>query len=759
MNNKDIIELSQNIANMAMIVENAISCIDLSIRNLSESITNTIENISTMIDNMQMTSNASENLNILSNGFSTLSSAVTIASEAHTAFQQILRLNPYVKIATAIAGVTAALVSLSSIASEETKRHNEAMDVINKEAEARSQLKAVQQEQLSASLSEMGYVQNLSAELKTLVKAGGKVAEGDQARASFIISTLNSALGEQIKMENGIVSGYDESSNATNNKIALLKAEAILEAQLPAYKKAITEATNAQTKAAELENDISLATIQQKSLESELIKEYGKDYMSNRQALMDSRYREMSSLAEETSNKQIELDKQNEIVSGYYEDISLYETNAALIASGTAEDLAKVQMESVSTKAETLEAKKGILLDEINAENEHINYLKEMRATETDEEIQRQLDAQIQNAELRAAGYQEEIDSLTAHGEQIAELGKIKNVNELDALGIFIADKQQKLVDMYAVDESKWTEQQRKEAEDLQNSINANMDLYSKFAYKKVDKSLELTKALNENSTQQERDAAESAQREALTTLNILGEDANNKLAILADLKEKRAAGDKSITKQMIKEAENQASEAESKYGDVADKINKSWKNLPKDSQKAFEDVMKPMLEEMQKKEAPLFEKSKRIADGILDRLKKSFDIHSPSRKVRQIFQYVMEGAEIGLDDRTPELLKQTDAISSDVLESFLNLDVSEVNRMVDKMQDAFHRENFKINGLIQSSYSHELMTTGKLHVDVPELKATLKGNLENHISIDGRETAVALTPFISEEIAFQGGL
>ncbi|MXQ73127.1 hypothetical protein GSF08_04160 [Clostridiaceae bacterium DONG20-135] len=688
-----------------------------------------------------------------------LSATINIANTCAENFNLAMLASPYVIVATAIAGVVSALGVLSSFMGNEISEHQRAMDAINKEIDARNDLKSKQEEQLAANLSEAVNIQGLNNELNKLVNANGEVKAGYEDRAAFIISTLNSALGEQIKIENGVVTGYDNASGAIDNKIAKLRAEAVLEAELPIYKKALIELSEAQVKADKLESEMSELKTKRKAKEAELEAEYHDNWRQKALEKGDLRLAELSQLELETDTKQEQYDQQNKLIEGYYDDISLYETNAALIASGNAENYAKVQMESAVTKAQSVEEKKIALQKEIDAETDHIDYLKELKNKEKDEEKQRQIQAQIEAEELKLTGYQNEIDGFVEQGEKIAELGKIKNNDELSALETFINSKQEKLIEMNQTESSQWTEQQQQEAADLQKSITDNLKLYTDYADKKILKAKEKTAKLNENSTQEEKDAAAAAEREAANTLEILGQNAIDKLNVLEDLKQRKKNGESGITDDMIEEAARQAKEAEKGYKKVANKVEGSFKDLPESSRKIFGDVMIPMLDEMQKKEEPLFKKADRIAGGILDRLKKSFDIHSPSRKVRQIFQYVMEGAKIGLDDRTPELLKQTDAISSDVLESFLNLDVSEVNRMVDKMQDAFHRENFKINGLIQSSYSHELMTTGKLHVDVPELKATLKGNLENHISIDGRETAVALTPFISEEIAFQGGL
>lgn len=75
----------------------------------------------------------------------------------------------------------------------------------------------------------------------------------------------------------------------------------------------------------------------------------------------------------------------------------------------------------------------------------------------------------------------------------------------------------------------------------------------------------------------------------------------------------------------------------------MVDTIMKSYSVMPKGTKDAMKNAMKPMLEEMKKSEPSLFTKAQGIADGILNRLRKAFDIHSPSRKTRAIFKNVMK--------------------------------------------------------------------------------------------------------------------
>lgn len=75
----------------------------------------------------------------------------------------------------------------------------------------------------------------------------------------------------------------------------------------------------------------------------------------------------------------------------------------------------------------------------------------------------------------------------------------------------------------------------------------------------------------------------------------------------------------------------------------MVDTIMDSYDSMPEKTKEAMKNAMSPMLTEMKNSEPSLYSKASSIADGILSRLKKSFDIHSPSRKTREIFKNVMK--------------------------------------------------------------------------------------------------------------------
>ena len=124
-----------------------------------------------------------------------------------------------------------------------------------------------------------------------------------------------------------------------------------------------------------------------------------------------------------------------------------------------------------------------------------------------------------------------------------------------------------------------------------------------------------------------------------------------------------------------------QVAQTEMYGGKISDETQKmvnfimdSYDSMPDDTKKVMKQTMEGMLNGMKDKEPSLFAKATEIANGILSRLKKSFDIHSPSRETRDIFQNVMKGAELGLEDEQKALNKQVDDIANQMKTNFSNM-------------------------------------------------------------------------------------
>jgi hypothetical protein len=114
-----------------------------------------------------------------------------------------------------------------------------------------------------------------------------------------------------------------------------------------------------------------------------------------------------------------------------------------------------------------------------------------------------------------------------------------------------------------------------------------------------------------------------------------------------------------------VADAEIYGAELDEETRKTIDAIIKSYDKMPNETREAMKNAMTPMLEEMKRTEPVLWAKASNIADGILLRLRKTFDIHSPSKETRKIFKNVMRGSELGLEDEEETLYNKANEIAN----------------------------------------------------------------------------------------------
>lgn len=125
----------------------------------------------------------------------------------------------------------------------------------------------------------------------------------------------------------------------------------------------------------------------------------------------------------------------------------------------------------------------------------------------------------------------------------------------------------------------------------------------------------------------------------------------------------------------LVSNTELYGGQIDTRTSSLVNSIIDTYEKMPTKTRNAMKNAMSPMLEEMENTEPSLYSKATSIANGILGRLKKAFDIHSPSRKTRQIFKNVMLGAERGIEEEEKNLYKQTDDLAKNILSDFENID------------------------------------------------------------------------------------
>ena len=107
----------------------------------------------------------------------------------------------------------------------------------------------------------------------------------------------------------------------------------------------------------------------------------------------------------------------------------------------------------------------------------------------------------------------------------------------------------------------------------------------------------------------------------------------------------------------------------------MVDAIMDSYDSMPDKTRKSMKDAMSPMLDEMKKSEPSLFAKARSIADGIVERLRKAFDEHSPSKKTRQIMKFAMQPMEEELEKGNKKLTEEASKLAENVNDELRNID------------------------------------------------------------------------------------
>lgn len=160
-------------------------------------------------------------------------------------------LNPAVILGTvAFAGLTTALIGFSKrVNSDSYQMLVSAKETTQAFRDNRQAVKEYYEEidsNTNAKLSELDYYSSLAEELGTLYEKNGKVKEGYEDRAEYIINTLvNAGIIEREDLEKSIKKNEDYTT-AINKSIEALEAQAIMEANQDKFTQALKDRNEAQ---------------------------------------------------------------------------------------------------------------------------------------------------------------------------------------------------------------------------------------------------------------------------------------------------------------------------------------------------------------------------------------------------------------------------------------------------------------------------------------------------------------------------------
>ena len=409
----------------------------------------------------------------------------------------------------------------------------------------------------------------------------------------------------------------------------------------------------------------------------------------------------------------------------------------------------KAKQEVVTVQAEALNKASDISLEEYTQRAKELtNTAEETRSTviskakeqyteevallnnrlDTDKEYsQKQHDADVQAAEKR---YQQAISAANKEAGDTLKIIKDGYYNRAEALKSATKDLKE-----LNQDENDAEQTHKQKLIDIASNYNA-----------------ELYKISNKNLT----DTQKSEEEENARYSKELGEIRNKQGKVLSDEKYKNQL---TAFESFMALYEQYTGETDTKAKGITLAFLGAFDGMEDETKKKFEDAMNGAENGLTEKQNSLYSKASEISGGVINIFKKMFDEHSPSKVFKKIFGYTLEGGQEGLENETPKLYKQADKVASTFtkrMKAAVSAD-DLVARMRAAIQPIIPRAIIeqKANVSLKMDMASKISGIEEALSNFNDKPFKAEGNIQTHFDIDGRELAVAITPFVSEEMAF----
>ena len=399
-----------------------------------------------------------------------LTAGVGLATKAQAGWNAVMAANPIGAVITAVALLAGGIALLTSNTKDSQKQEsewekslNETRDKINENRDSWKELMDAQQEAVNSGMSQMGYYESLYDELKSITDENGKVQEGYEKRAKFIVDTLADALGIEIELVDGQIQKYGELETAIDDVINKKKAQIMLDAQTPAYEEALNKQNGAfQTridlqkeindldqKYLDAQKELSEAGSKMSTLSGDALKEY-KNYIKDLTGFIENWNGEgYTSLR---GKLETEYKKNEDLVQNYTYTISKYEKNMALAHEGEWQKMESVNWEYVKDFENVGEAKRAELEAQIAVEKEKLDYMRDQR----DQNNTDMYDDQIAAGEKRLEALKDNLAMYVSATETELENEKVvwsdslaANLSEITSKNIEFKNAGEGLVQMF----------------------------------------------------------------------------------------------------------------------------------------------------------------------------------------------------------------------------------------------------------------------------------------------------------------------
>lgn len=362
--------------------------------------------------------------------------------------------------AAATKGATKATDKESESIDKMIEKHDKTKKSVDEMTKSWKDLKKTRDESVSGTTEQFDYYKKLKDELDDMVDKNGKVKKSQKDRAKFIVTTLNDALGTELKMTGRVIKNYEKEKKSIDKLIEAKKAQAILNANEDSYATAIKGQKgafqNLEKAQANFEETTSKLEAAQKKLKDAQSNKKLKDYIAkDGQAGMSKWGRELKA-AEEAVSKLTKEQKQNQKTvsdtekqwTEYNATIENYEGLSSAIISGDAKKINSALNKTVNNFISAKTGTKKQLENQVKDMKKNYEDLKTAVANGTPGVTKKMVDAakqMVTKSEKELEKYEKKTkksgQKATEEYKEGLELGKNKAGKKASEIGKLVTKK------------------------------------------------------------------------------------------------------------------------------------------------------------------------------------------------------------------------------------------------------------------------------------------------------------------------------
>ena len=351
----------------------------------------------------------------VTSGVTASQAALNGASNTTVLFTKYLAklLSPAGLATTAILALTAAGIYYAQKQQESLKQAQEYNQAVKDSKEAYDEYNKSIADSANAEMSHLDYIIKLKNELNQLVDENGKVKEGYEGRASFILNELNNALGTEYKLNENIIESYQELQGSIDELVRKKKAEIALNAEEEQYTNAIKNQTEAVEKLNEIQGKMGGTYENSKKKYDDWIQsihDAAEAQDAEAMSVAASKQQEMKALKEYLDA----YETQESIVKDCVDKQKQYENDYALFAEGKYDEIGKSIINSTKTWSDS---SLSTIHNSITTQSKELNRYKEIYERTGNEVAKQSMEQAQQN--LQSLG-----DELVARTTTIDTLGE-----------------------------------------------------------------------------------------------------------------------------------------------------------------------------------------------------------------------------------------------------------------------------------------------------------------------------------------------